>query len=126
VRDDQPFGGPAPPAALFYYSRDRGGEHPRRHLADYARILQADAYAGFNDLYAPGRRPGTITEAACWAHGRRKFYVLADVAKAPIAIEAVRRIDTLFDLKRDINGLSPEQRLAAMFNAAPLIAELEA
>jgi transposase len=127
VRDDQPFGGPAPPAALFYYSRDRGGEHPRRHLADYARILQADAYAGFNDLYAPGRRPGTITEAACWAHGRRKFYVLADVAKAPIAIEAVRRIDTLFDLERDINGLSPEQRLAARVQrAAPLIAELEA
>jgi hypothetical protein len=127
VRDDQPFGGPAPPAALFYYSRDRGGEHPRRHLADYARILQADAYAGFNDLYAPGRRPGTITEAACWAHGRRKFYVLADLAKAPIAIEAVRRIDTLFDLERDINGLSPEQRLAARVQrAAPLIAELEA
>ena len=126
VRDDRPFGGPAPPAALFYYSRDRGGEHPRRHLADYGGILQADAYAGFNDLYEPRRRPGPITEAACWAHGRRKFYVLADVAKAPIAIEAVRRIDALFDLERDINGLSPEQRLAIRAErAAPLIAELE-
>ena len=35
VRDDQPFGGPAPPAAMFYYSRDRAGEHPQAHLATY-------------------------------------------------------------------------------------------
>ena len=71
VRDDRPFAGPAPPAALFHYSRDRTAGHPKRHLAGYAGILQADAYAGFNDLYAPGRKPGPITEAACWAHGRR-------------------------------------------------------
>ena len=68
VRDDRPFSGPAPPAAIFHYSRDRGGEHPRRHMARYTAILQADAYAGYNDLYAPGRTPGPITEAACWAH----------------------------------------------------------
>ena len=110
VRDDRPFGGPDPPAAAFFYSPDRGGEHPRRHLASYAGILQADAYAGFSELYLPGRVPGVITEAACWAHGRRKFFVLADVAKAPLAIEAVRRIDLIFDVERDINGLKPEQR----------------
>ena len=127
VRDDHPFGGPAPPAALFHYSRDRGGEHPRRHLEDYAGILQADAYAGFNDLYEARRRPGPITEAACWAHSRRKFYVLADVAKAPIAVAAVRRIDALFDIEREINGLSPEQRLAARRErSVPLVVELEA
>ena len=63
VRDDRPFAGPAPPAAAFFYSRDRAGEHPRRHLAAYAGILQADAYAGFNDLYNPGRSLGPITEA---------------------------------------------------------------
>src|SRR5438105_8727857 len=68
VRDDRPFGGSDPPAALFCYSRDRGGEHPRRHLAGWAGILQADAYAGFNDLYEAKRRPGPITQAACWAH----------------------------------------------------------
>ena len=48
VRDDKPFAGPAPPAAVFFYSRDRTAEHPERHLAGYAGILQADAYAGFN------------------------------------------------------------------------------
>ncbi len=126
VRDDRPFGGPEPPAAVFFYSPDRGGEHPRRHLASYAGILQADAYAGFNELYLTGRLPGAITEAACWAHGRRKFFVLADVAKAPIALEAVRRIDLIFDVERDINGLEPVQRHAArQERVVPLVAELE-
>ncbi|HYI84685.1 MAG TPA: IS66 family transposase, partial [Acetobacteraceae bacterium] len=80
VRDDRPFGGPAPPAAMFRYSRDRTAEHPNRHLAGYAGILQADAYAGYNALYEPDRKPGPITEAACWAHGRRKLFELAEVA----------------------------------------------
>ena len=65
VRDDRPFAGPDPPAAVFYYSRNRAGEHPARHLAGYAGILQADAYAGFGDLYDATRKPGPIIEAAC-------------------------------------------------------------
>jgi len=112
VRDDRPFAGPDPPAAVFYYSRNRAGEHPRRHLAGYAGILQADAYAGFGDLYDARRRPGPITEAACWAHSRRKFFVLADAGKSPLAAEAVRRIDPIFAIEREINGLSAEQRVA--------------
>ena len=72
VRDDQPFGGPDPPAAAFFYSPDRGGEHPERHLASYVGLMQADAYAGFNRLYEATRKGGPISEAACWAHGRRK------------------------------------------------------
>jgi hypothetical protein len=52
VRDDKPFGGADPPAAVFYYSRDRSGEHPRRHLSTFAGILQADAYGGYGKLYA--------------------------------------------------------------------------
>jgi transposase len=126
VRDDRPFGGPSQPAAMFFYSRDRAGEHPCRHLAGYSGILQADAYAGFNDLYAAGRKPGPITEAACWSHGRRKLFVLADVAKAPLAIEAVRRIDTIFDVEREIVGLSLAQRHAIrQIRVAPLVASLE-
>jgi transposase len=77
VRDDRPFAGPAPPAAVFFYSPDRRGEHPEHHLRSFAGILQADAYAGFNKLYDGARRPGSVTEAACWAHGRRKFFELA-------------------------------------------------
>ena len=74
------FAGLAPPAAVFYFSRNRTAEHPKRHLAAYSGILQADAYAGFGDLYLPGRKPGPITEAACWAHFRRKVSELAEVA----------------------------------------------
>jgi transposase len=126
VRDDRPFGGQDPPAAIFFYSRDRSGEHPNRHLAGYAGILQADAYAGFNDLYLPNRPPGPVTEAACWSHSRRKFFVLADVAKAPLALEAMRRIDALFAIERDINGNPADQRVAVRRErAAPLLAELE-
>ena len=125
VRNDRPFGGPAPPAAMFRYSRDRTAEHPNRHLAGYAGILQADAYAGYNALYAPGRKPGPISEAACWAHGRRKLFKLAEVDRAPLAAEAVRRIDAIFDAERPINGLPAEQRLAIrQAHIAPLVTEL--
>ena len=134
VRDDRTFGGTDPPAAVFFYSRDRGGEHPTQHLAGYAGILQADAYAGFGDLYDARRRPGPITEAMCWSHSRRKFFVLADVAKslppakagAPLALEAVRRIDAIFAIEREINGLAAaERRAVRQARVAPLVAELE-
>jgi transposase len=124
VRDDRPFGGPAPPAAMFHYSRSRSGEHVDEHLSGFAGVLQADAFAGYNRLYEAKRQPGPITEMACWAHARRKFFELADIAAnarrgkdappiSPLALEAVTRIDALFDIERTINGLSPEQRLAA-------------
>ena len=127
VRDDRPFGGPDPPAVAFFYSPDRGGEHPERHLAEFAGILQADAYAGFNRLYEPERKPGPILEAACWAHARRKLFELAAVSKAPIATEAVRRIDELFKIEREINGQPAEQRLAVRAERSkPLVIALEA
>jgi len=137
VRDDRPFGGPAPPAALFHYSRDRRAEHPVGHLAGYGGILQADAYAGYNALFRPGRSPAPLTRALCWAHARRKFFELADVAAqlkrrksamvvSPIAAEALRRIDTVFDAERAINGTTIAQRLAMRHGiAAPLVADLE-
>jgi transposase len=112
VRDDRPFAGSDPPAVVYFYSRDRSGEHPQTHLAHYVGLMQADAYAGFNPLYDALRKPAPIVEAACWAHGRRKFFELAEIAKAPIAIEAVQRIDAIFATEREINGLAPEQRRA--------------
>jgi transposase len=126
VRDDRPFGGHDPPAAAFFYSRDRGGEHPEQHLAGYAGLMQADAYAGFNSLYEANRKPGAIIEAACWAHGRRKFFDLARIAKAPIAVEAVNRIDALFAIEREINGLSPDERVRVrQERSRPLVSELQ-
>jgi DNA invertase Pin-like site-specific DNA recombinase len=121
VRDDRPFGGSDPPAAMFFYSRDRSGEHPRRHLSGWAGILQADAYAGFGQLYEARRSPRPITEAACWAHGRRKFFVLADLRQVPLAIEAVRRIDEIFAVEREINGVGSEQRHAVRQDRVKLL-----
>ena len=125
VRDDRPFAGPDPPAAVFFYSRDRGGEHPQQHLAGFAGLMQADA-SGFNRLYAAGRKGGPVIEAACWAHARRKFFDLARINKAPIASEAVARIDVLFAIEREINGLAPLQRVGVRTERSwPLILPLE-
>ena len=126
VRDDQPFGGNDPPSAVFYYSRDRRGDHPKCHLAAWSGILQADAYGGYNELYAPNRQPGPILEAGCFAHARRKFFELADVEGAarkrsrgektgivyPIALEAVQKLDALFAIERDISGKNSVERQA--------------
>jgi hypothetical protein len=141
VRDDRPFGGPAPPASVFYYSRDRGGQHPQAHLATYAGILQADAYGGYTKLYAADRDPGLLLEAGCWAHARRKFFVLADIETAgrrksqgkqpavisPLCLEAVRRMDELFSIERDISGCGADLRHAKRQElSAPLVADLHA
>jgi transposase len=137
VRDERPFGGRDPPAGLYYASRDRRHEHPARHLHGFTGILQADAYSGYNELYDPARAQGPITAALCWAHARRQFFELADIAAnvrrgkkaaaiSPIALEAVKRIDALFDIERRINGHSAEERLRARREqSAPLLAALE-
>ena len=127
VRDDRPFGGCDPPAATYFYSPDRRGEHAAAFLKDYAGLLQADAFSGFGQLYGPGRPAGEIIEAACWAHARRRFFELAELKKAPMAIEAVRRIDALFATERDINGLSADERLCLRAERSrPLVSDLGA
>ena len=126
VRDDRPFAGSDPPAAAYFYSPDRGGVHPEAHLAGYGGLMQADAYAGFNRLYEPTRRPAPIVEAVCWAHARRKLFDLARLNKAPIALEAVRRIDALFAIERDILGAPPaERRRVRQERSKPRVEALE-
>jgi transposase len=88
--------------------------------------MQADASAGFNRLYEAGRKPGPIVEAACWAHARRKVFDLARINKAPIASEAVARIDALFAVERESNGLAPPQRVGVRTERSwPLVGALE-
>jgi transposase len=106
VRDDRPAGDTAAAAVWFAYSPDRKGEHPRQHLRDFSGILQADGYAGFNQLYESGR----IQEAACWAHVRRKFYDLMEAHHSPIATEAVERIAALYRIEDDVRGRPPDER----------------
>ena len=118
VRDDRPAGDPTPAAVLFRYSPDRKGEHPQAHLQDFRGILQADGYAGFDRLYANGR----ITEAACFAHVRRKFYDIHLADASPIAREALDRIAALYAIESEIRGRPPEVRQAVReARAGPLL-----
>jgi transposase len=162
VRGDRPFTGMfdcasdahphprrSPPAAMFYYSPTRGGEHPRAHLANWSGLLQADAYGGYTQLYEwprrlpcgePAAEAGRILEAACWAHARRPFFALADIEASarckaegkvppvisPLALEVVRRIDALFEIERTINGTNADERRSVrQTQSAPLVANLE-
>ena len=108
VRDDRPAGDSAAPAVWFAYSPDRKGEHPERHLEKFRGTLQADAYAGFNQLYENGR----IQQAACWAHVRRKFYDLEQAHASPVAREALLRIGALYGIEETIRGKPPDERRA--------------
>ena len=108
ARDDRPSGATSPPAVWFRYSRDRKSIHPQTHLQHYEGILQADAYAGFDDVYKSGR----IVEAGCWAHARRKFYDIDILNSTPTTKHALKVIRELYDIERDIRGQSPEQRRA--------------
>jgi hypothetical protein len=107
VRDDRPAGDTAAPAVWFAYSPDRKGEHPEQHLRTFRGALQADAYAGFNQLY---KEDGRIQEIACWAHVRRKFYDLQQAHASPIASEALERIAALYVVEKEIRGRPPDER----------------
>ena len=106
VRDERPFAGKRPAAALFFYSPDRKGERPRVHLKDFRGVIHADGYAGFNELFAGGK----IVEAACWAHVRRKFFDVHAATGSPIAKEALDRIGQLYRVEEMINGAAPDHR----------------
>jgi transposase len=122
VRDDRASGDTTPPAVWFAYSPDRKGEHPQAHLANFKGVLQADAYAGFNAVY----ETGNVTEAACWAHGRRKFYDLHVARPSPLTTEALRRIGELYAIEESIRGKPPDdRRKARQQQAKPLLNDLE-
>jgi transposase len=125
VRDDRPFQGPAPPAAAFFYSPDRKAVRPREHLKTFTGFLQADAYAGFEELYGPQRtNPGQITEVACWAHCRRKIFDAWEATASPVAKEALDRIAQLYAVEAEARGKPMHDRLAIRVAAKPLLADL--
>jgi transposase len=113
LRDERPHIGPAPPAVLYRYTPDRKGEHCREHLRSFSGHLHADGYAGFAELYeSDGGKPANVTEVACWAHVRRKFFDVHKANGSPIAREALDRIGALFDIERTIAGKSADRRRA--------------
>ena len=122
VRDDRPAGSTEAPAVWFAYSPDRKGEHPANHLRESQGTLQADGFAGFNRLY----ETGTIREAGCWAHVRRKFYDLYEAHRSPIAEEVLQRIGQLYGIEAEIRGRPPNERQEIRKDrAGPLLESLE-
>ncbi len=120
VRDDRPFGGGAAPAVLYRYSPDRKGEHPRTHLAPFHGILQADGYTGYAGRYDRG-----VTEAACWAHVRGKFFDVHAATQSPLAHEALQRIAALYAVEAMIRGQPSDLRLRVrQAQSTPLFVEL--
>lgn len=128
VRDDRAWAGPAPPAVAYYFSPDRRGIRPQEHLAGFTGILQADAYAGFRELYKPAPDGRVrIIEAACWAHLRREFHDLWTSQKLDLARDALDRIGALYDIEREIHGLSAkERRSIRQLKSKPIVAAFEA
>jgi transposase len=122
VRDDRPAGDATPAAVWFVYSPDRKGEHPQSHLGHFTGTLQADGYAGFDQIYEAGR----IQEAACWAHVRRKFYDLHVAHQSPVAAEAIERIAALYAIEKEIRGhAAGERREVRNTQARPLLDSLK-
>ena len=119
VRNERPFAGSRPPAALFFYSPDRKSEHPKVHLQAFRGVIHADAYSGFKGLFAGNR----IAEAACWAHVRRKFFDVHAANGSAIAKRALDRIGDLYGVEKTITGLPPDQRRAERQKRSKPIAE---
>lgn len=117
VRDDRPAGDASAPAVWFAYSPNRQGEHPQGHLKSFQGILQADAFAGCDALYARG----DIFEAACWAHARRKFFEIHQAQGSPIATEALKRIAALYAIEAELRGKPPDVRQQGRARAKPIL-----
>lgn len=121
AREQRPWGGPEPPAAVYLFAPDRRAERPLAHLQNFKGVLHVDGYAGFEQLTAKG----DIVLAACWAHTRRKFYDVQQATGSPIAEEALRRIGELYAIEAQVRGQSPAHRLAARRSQSkPVVADL--
>jgi hypothetical protein len=126
--DPRSYAGPGVPAAFYRYSPDRKGERPRDHLAGFSGAMHADAFAGYDALYRtlPGQ-PARIQHAACWAHARRKLFEVHEATKSPIAAEALRRIQALYQVEAEITGrTAAERRAERQARSKPLLADLRA
>ena len=123
ARDDRPWNGPDPPAALYLYSPDRRAERPASHLANFKGVVHVDGYPGFDRLCDSGN----IQLAACWAHARRKFYEVHEATGSPVAAEALRRIAELYVIETAIRGQAAGARCAARrIRSLPLVMAMKA
>jgi transposase len=119
--DDRAHAGLTPPAVWFAFTTDRKAEHPQRMLKEFKGYLQADAYAGYDELY----RTGHILEVACWGHARRKIWDIHETKATPTTIELLERIGRLYAVEDEVRGQPPDvRREARQLQAKPQLDEL--
>lgn len=126
VRDGRPSGDTTNPQAVcYFYSPDRKGERPREHLQDFKGVLHADAYSGYDKLYEnPDGSKSEITEAACWAHMRRKFYeVVISSNNAKIATDVLMQISKIYEIEESIRGKDPDTRRKARHESSKALVQ---
>jgi len=123
VVDDRASGGATTPALVWYkFTPDRSGSHPQNELKDFTGLLQADAYAGFDKLYAGNR----ISEVACWAHFRRKIFENHQTSPTPLTTALLDKIRDLYAIEEEIRGSPPDvRRVRRQERSKPLVDELK-
>ena len=105
------LGDAAHPYNVFDFTVNRKRDGPQQFLANYQGYLQADAFSGYDGLYLPDPRTvARITEVACNAHARRKFYEArgSDALRSHQALAYYRQ---LYELERQAKDFSDAQRL---------------
>lgn len=108
----------AAPAVVFDFQMSRAGKHAQQFLAGYSGALMVDDYAGYKALFAAG----VVTELACLAHVRRKFFELHAANKSRVAAEALDTIGRLYQIERQAVDLDAAARqMLRMTEAKPLL-----
>lgn len=112
------------PYTVYDFTDSRSRDGPARFLQGYRGYLQADAYGGYDGIFAGSG--GTILEVACWAHARRYWWE-ARTSDPPRAHHALGVIARLYQIEAACQAFSPEQRHARrQEHALPILAEFQA
>jgi transposase len=112
------------PDTVYDYTPNHKRDGPAKFLKDYAGVLQADAFSGYDGIYYGSN--GKIVEAACCAHARRKFYDARETSPEA-AHQALAFFGRLYAIEHDAEQFSPEARRALrQEKSAPILNELKA
>ncbi|WP_417439188.1 IS66 family transposase [Hephaestia sp. GCM10023244] len=121
VVDDRASGAATPPLVWYRFTANRAGIHPKRELATFAGFLQADAYAGFNGIYAGNR----VSEVACWAHFRRELFERHKQQPTALTTDLLDRIGQLYAIEAEIRGQPADvRRSTRQARSQPLVTAL--
>lgn len=116
------LGDTANPYTVYDYTPSRSRDGPAKWLKKFEGYLQADAYGGYDGIFASER----VTEVACWAHARRKFYDAQD-SDAIRAAEMLALVGELYAIEREAKDAKEAARLVLrQERSVPVLARIQA